>query len=99
MAAVPEGQRIKELRRLGPREPVVGVVWGGAAREMFRHSCVGPPYSVSPRRGPPAGPPFAPLWDCNDTVVGVWSKPDGPEFIEFSIETEDEYTPLARTEQ
>jgi hypothetical protein len=39
-----------------------------------------------------------PLWDCSDTVVGVWEMPEGLEFIEFSIEA-DGFTPLARSEQ
>jgi hypothetical protein len=49
--------------------------------------------------GTPVGPPLVPLWDCNDSVLGVWERPDGPEFIEFSIEADEEYTTLARTEQ
>ena len=40
-----------------------------------------------------------PLWDCNDAVLAVWNRLDGPEFIKFDIEAWDEYTPLARTEQ
>jgi hypothetical protein len=50
---------------------------------------------------PPTGLPFIPLWDAHGAVVGVWRRPDGPEFIEYDIEAddEDEYAPLARTEQ
>jgi len=32
-------------------------------------------------------------------VAGVWERADGPEFIEFSIEADDEVWPQARTEQ
>lgn len=39
------------------------------------------------------------MWDCGDTVVGVWERPDDLEFIRFSIEDHDEYRVLARTEQ
>lgn len=99
MAVVPEDQRITELRRLGASEPLVRLSSGEAVHEMFRYGCLGPPYYVYHMAPTPTGPPLVPLWDCNDTVVGVWEQPDGPEFIEFSIEDDDEYTPLARTEQ
>jgi hypothetical protein len=100
MVAVAEDQRIAELRRLGASEALVRLSSGEAVHQMFR-SCLGPPYYVYHMAGTPAGPPLVPLWDCNDTVFGVWERPDGPEFIEFSIEAEDEheYTSLARTEQ
>jgi hypothetical protein len=101
MAAVPEDRRIAELRRLGASESLVRLVSGDCVHRMFRHSCLGLPYYVYHMTGTPAGPPLVPLWDCNDTVLGVWERADGPEFIEFSIEAEDEdaYTALARTEQ
>jgi hypothetical protein len=101
MAAVPENRRIAELRRLGVSEPLVRLASGDCVHRMFRHSCLGPPYYFYHMAGTRAGPPLAPLWDCNDTALGVWERADGPEFIEFSIEAEDEdeYTPLARTEQ
>ena len=101
MAAVPEDQRINELRRLGASEPLIRLSSGEVVHELFRYSCLGPPHYVYHGAGTPFGPPLIPLWDCNDTVVGVWECADGPEFIEFSIEAEDEdaYTALARTEQ
>ena len=99
MATVPENQRIAELRRLGASEPLVRLSSGEVIHEMFRYGCLGPPYYVYHGASTPAGPPLIPLWDRNDTVVGVWERLDGPEFIEFSIESDDGYTPLARTEQ
>src|SRR5215207_8400510 len=99
MAAVPERQRIAELRRLGASEPLVRLSSGEVVHEAFRHSCLGPPYYVYHGARTPGGPPVMPLWDWNDTVVAAWANPDGPQFIEFSIEADDGYTPLARTEQ
>jgi hypothetical protein len=80
-------------------EPLIRLASGDCVHELFRHYCLGPPYYVYNMAGTPDGPPLTALWDYNDTVVGVWERPDGPEFIEFSIEADDEYTPLARTEQ
>ena len=99
MAAVSEDRRIAELRRLGASEPLVRLASGDCVHRMFRDSCLGPPFFVYHGAGTPDGPPLMALWDCNDTVVGVWERPDGPEFIEFNIEADDEYWPLARTEQ
>src|SRR5437660_2567633 len=99
MAAVAEDQRIAELRRLGASEPLVRLSSGDCVHPMFRNSCLGPPYYVYHGAGTPDGPPLVALWDCNDTVVGVWERPDGPEFIDFSIEADDEYRSLARSEQ
>jgi hypothetical protein len=99
MTAVPENQRIAELRRLGMSEPLIRLSSGEGLHDRFRYSCLGPPYYVYHGAGTPDGPLLVPIWDCNDTVVGVWERADGPEFIEFSIEADDEYWPLARTEQ
>ena len=99
MVAVPEGQRIAELRRLGASEPLVRLSSGEIVHEVFRDSCLGPPYYVYHMAGTPEGPPLVPLWDHSDTVSGVWARPDGLEFIEFSIEADNEYESLSRTEQ
>jgi hypothetical protein len=99
MAAIPEDQRIAELHRLGLSTPLIRLASGEVVHELFRYSCLGPPYYVYHGAGTPDGPLLVPLWDCNDTVAGVWEQADGLEFIEFSIEADDEYGPLARTEQ
>jgi hypothetical protein len=99
MAAVPESMRIAELQRLGVSEPMIRLSSGHVVHDMFRHSCLGPPYYVYHGAGTPDGPPLVPLWDRDDSVIGVWERPDVLEFIEFSIEAHDEYTSLARTEQ
>src|SRR4029434_11246044 len=49
--------------------------------------------------GCPKGPVLAPLWDCGDSVTGVWIRGGRLEFIEFGIEGVAEYTVLAHTEQ
>lgn len=99
MAVVPENQRIAELLRLGISEQLIRLSSGEAVHEMFRYGCLGPPYYVYHEAGTPEGPPLVPLWDCNNTVLGIWERPDGLEYIEFSIEAHSEYTTLARTEQ
>jgi hypothetical protein len=101
MAAVPEGQRIAELRRLGASEALVRLASGDCVHATFRTSCLGPAYYTYHMAEPPTGPLFVPLWDHCDTVVGVWERPDGPEFIEYDIEADDHdvYESLARTEQ
>src|SRR5262245_35780352 len=99
MPVVPEAQRIAELRRLGASEPLVRLSSGEVVHELFRQSCLGPPYYVYHGAGAPDGPPLVPLWDYGDAVVGVWRRPRAPEFIEFSIEAVGAYTTLARTEQ
>lgn len=101
MTVVPEDQRIAELRRLGVSEALVRLASGDRVHETFRNSCLGPPHHPYHLAPPPPGPPFVPLWDNQDGVVGVWERSDGLEFIEYDIEAEDpdEYTPLAHTEQ
>ena len=99
VAAVAEHERTAELRRLGVSEPLIRLSCGEAVHEMFRNRCLGPPYYVYHGAGTPDGPPLIALWDCNGTVAGVWKRSDGLEFIDFSIEADDEYRSLARTEQ
>jgi hypothetical protein len=99
MAAVPEDQRIAALRRLGASEPLIRLASGECIHPTFRHSCLGPPYFVYHGASVPDGPPLVPLWDHDDTVVGVWERADGSEFVEFNIEADGEVWPLARTEQ
>ncbi len=99
MTTIPEDRRFTELRRLRVSDALLRLSCGDCIHEMFRDSCLGPPHYVYHEAGVPNGPPLIPLWDCNGIVVGMWEKPDGAEFIEFSIEADDEYSPLARTEQ
>lgn len=99
MAAVVEHERVAALRRLGLSEPLIRLSCGDLVHPEFEFNCLGPPYYVYHDAVTPAGPPLIPLWDHNDTVVGVWEQPDGPEFIEFNIEAEDEVWPQGRTEQ
>jgi hypothetical protein len=99
MAVVAEDQRIAALRRLGMSEPQIRLASGDCVHPTLRNSCLGPPYYVYHGAGTPDGPPLVPLWDHGDTLAGVWERADGPEFIEFSIEADDEVWPQARTEQ
>src|SRR6266516_990889 len=99
MPSIPEYKRVVELRRLGLSEPLIRLSIGDVVHELFRHSCLGPPYYVYHDAGSPVGPTLVPLWDRNDTVVGVWELAHSLAFIEFSIEADDEYWTLAMTEQ
>ena len=99
MSVIPENQRIAELRRLGASEALVRLSSGELLHEVFRGSCLGPPYFVYHEASVPDGPPLVPLWDHDNHVVGVWQRTAGLEFIEYSIEAAHKYTPLARTEQ
>ena len=99
MAAIPEDQRIEALRRLGASESLIRLASGDCVHPTFRDTCLGPPYNVYHGAGTPDGPSLVPLWDHGDTVVGVWERADGPEFVEFSIEAADEVWSQARTEQ
>jgi len=99
MAVVTEDQRIASLRRLGASEPLIRLASGDCVHPTFRNSCLGPPYYVYHGGGTPDGPPLIPLWGYCDTVAGVREQPDGPEFIEFSIEADHETWLQARTEQ
>ena len=98
MAAVPEDQRINELRRLGASEPLIRLSSGEVVHELFRYSCLGPPHYVYHGAGTPFGPPLIPLWDCNDTVVGVWEWWAPVEPFEAGAEGWDRPTGLAVTE-
>jgi hypothetical protein len=95
---VPDGQRIAELRRLGMSESLVRLASGECIHEIFRYTALGPPHYVYHLARTPDGPLIG-LLDCNDTVIGLWEQPDGPEFIKFSVEAVNEFTKLARTEQ
>jgi hypothetical protein len=98
MPVVPEGQRLDNLRRLGLSEALIRQSGGDHVHPLLEFRCPGPPlYSYRGARSP-EGPPLVPLWDCGDSVTGVWVR-DGLEFIEFSIEAPEEHTVLARTEQ
>ncbi len=99
MAAISEEQRIPALRRLGVSETLIRLSSGELLGELFRETCLGPPYYVYHGARTPDGAELIPLWDYSDTVVGVWEKTDGIEFIDFDIEDRGGYRPLARTEQ
>lgn len=98
MAVIAENQRIAALQQLGVSEPLIRLASGECVHQTFRYSCLGPPYYAYHGAGVPDGPPFIPLWDHDDTVVGVWERADGPEFVAFSIEADGVVCPLARTE-
>jgi hypothetical protein len=96
-----ESRREAELRRLGVADSLVRLSNGEVIHDLFEFLCKGPPYFVyEGEAGTPRGPKFTPLWDeYSDGVVGVWERGDGLEFIDFSIESPDEYTVLSRTDQ
>jgi hypothetical protein len=99
MAVIAQAQRMAELQRLGLSAPLMRLAAGECVHEAFRASCLGPAFYVYHGADAPAGPPLIPLWDSGDTVFGVREESDGLAFIEFSIETPDEFESVARTEQ
>jgi hypothetical protein len=99
MPVVPEDQRLDVLRRLGLSEPLLRLSAGERLDPLFEYRCQGPPWFSYHHAGCPSGPPVAPLWDCGNSVTGVWVKEGQLEFVEFSIEDYEEYTVLAHTEQ
>ena len=99
MPVVPEPERLDTLRRLGLSDPLVRLSAGEELHPVFAFRCQGPPGRAYHGAGVPDGPPLAPLWDCGDTVTGVWEQGGRPEFIGFSVEAPDEYWVLAATEQ
>ena len=58
MVAVPEGQRIAALRRLGASDPLIRLSSGECVHPTFRNSCLGPPYYVYHRAELPDGQPL-----------------------------------------
>ena len=99
MPVVPEGERMDGLRRLGLSEALVRQSAGESLDPLFSFRCQGPPHFSYHGAGCPDGPPLLPLWDCCDSVTGVRASDRRLEFIEFSIESSEEYTVLAHTEQ
>jgi hypothetical protein len=99
MPVVPEGQRIDNLRSLGLSEALIRQSSGDHMHRLFEFRCAGPPFFSYHGAGYPAGALLTPLWDCGDSVTGVWVRDGRLEFIEFSIEDPNKYTVLARTEQ
>ena len=99
MPVVPEGQRTDNLRRLALSEALIRQSCGDHVHPLFQFRCPGPPFYSYHGAGSPGGPPLVPLWDCGDSVTGVWVRDGRLEFIEFSIEGHEEYTVLAHTEQ
>ncbi|MDQ0042450.1 hypothetical protein J2W33_003357 [Variovorax boronicumulans] len=99
MAVIAEDLRMAALQGLGLSEPLMRLAAGECIHDAFRGRCLGPPFHVYHRAGVPTGPPLIPLWDSGDIVFGVWEKADALEFIEFSIETPEEFELVAKTEQ
>ena len=99
MPVVQEGQRLDMLRRLGLSEALVRQSTGERLHPLFEFRCQGPPFYSYHGAGCPEGPALAPLWDCGDSVTGVWIRGGRVDFIEFDIEAVAEYRVLAHTEQ
>jgi hypothetical protein len=99
MAVVAQDQRMEELRRLGASVPLRQLATGECIHEVFRGSCLGPPYRVYHGAQVPQGPDFVPLWDHGSRVCGLREGLGGLEFIDFSIEAPLEFEHLAGTEQ
>ncbi len=99
MPVIPEHQRLIELRKHGLSESVIQISAGEAAHDFFEFRCKAPPYFVYHGAASPRGPIFIPLWECCETVTGLWEREGGLEFLGFSIEAPDEPWWLSKTEQ
>jgi hypothetical protein len=114
MPIVPEEDRVATLRHWGISEPVIRLACGEALHDLFGRACEGPPWFVYQpellsyagrplpiNRGAEvfAGPPFAPLWEYDGTVTGVRQEGGRLEFLEFGLQSAEEFWVLAHTEQ
>ncbi|MDB5313658.1 MAG: hypothetical protein JWO38_7860 [Gemmataceae bacterium] len=114
MPIVPEEVRVATLRRWGISEPVIRLACGESLHDLFGIECEGPPWQVYQHElvsfcGRPlpinrdaavfTGPPFAPLWEYDGTVTGVRREAGRLEFLEFGVQSAEEFWVLARTEQ
>lgn len=99
MTVVPENLRMAELRRLGASAPLMQLAAGECICEVFRTVCLGPPHYVYQGALAPVGSPWIPLWSRDTRITGLRERPNGVEFIEFSVEDPREFELLASTEQ
>jgi hypothetical protein len=99
MTVVPEAQRLSELQRVGVSELIIRLSAGEPVHDLFRFRCESPPYAVYHGASVPVGPTFVPLWECCDSVTGVWERDGRLGFLEFSIEDPREYRAISNTEQ
>ncbi|WP_303749647.1 hypothetical protein [Stenotrophomonas pigmentata] len=99
MTVIERDARLTELRRLGLSKALIQLAAGECLHRVFKDVCLGPPHYVYHRAKVPAGPALVPLWERDMMVAGVWLKPGGVEFIEFSAELPEGLRRLAGTEQ
>ena len=99
MPIIPDSQRLEALRRLGLSEPLILQSAGEQQHPYFWYRCLGPPQLVYQGAGAPDGCLLYPLWDCLDVVTAVWQPGGRLQFIEFNVQTPEEYAVLARSEQ
>ncbi|WP_390343273.1 hypothetical protein ACFJIS_22550 [Variovorax boronicumulans] len=99
MTVVAETLRMSTLQRLGASAPLVQLAMGECLHEVFRTVCLGPPFLAYHGARAPDGPPWVPLWDRSSRVTGLRAHPDGPEFVEFSVEDPRAFERIALTEQ
>jgi len=99
MPVVSRRQRLEALRRLGISQAVIELAAGRNRRAAFDYHCQ-PPYMIYGCIVVPAGDPLVPLWeDRGGGVTAVRPGETGLEFVEFSVETPENYRIVARTEQ
>jgi len=103
MAVVPAAERVATLREWGISDPLIRLSCGESPHPQLDYfSYGGPPGYIYDRESgvrPPRGSLFAPLWELNETVTGVWLRKKSLEFIKFEFARPSEYTVLAHTEQ
>jgi hypothetical protein len=99
MPVIAQDLRIDALRKLQLSDALIAIASGEELDPAFLRHSITPPYYVYAGAHVPDGPLCVPLWDEGDAVFAVWEKPDGYEFIEFSIEEPEAYTIISRSEQ
>ena len=77
MPVIQEDKRLQRLGELGISEPISRLSSGGFIHEVFCFRCHTPPVFVYRGAEVPAGPEFVPIWECCETVVGVWNEKAG----------------------
>lgn len=99
MPVVAEPERLPRLRALPLSPALLAMAEGRLPHPQLWRCRSGDPFYVYRCAGVPAGPELIPLWDWHSWALGVRERPDGLEFLRFSIETPDRPECLARTEQ
>ena len=89
-------ERQKKLKALGVPIEIVKLVTQEDQNTLFEYRC-GPLHYTYEHDTLPNG--ITVLWECTYGIVGIRSKGQGLEYVEFDIETPDEIEIIATSEQ